>query len=578
MSVSVTRREVGRRPGRAPAGPAIPAAARLAAACLVAALLGLPSAPALAYETRIPDGFLPSGQGVTVDADGNAYVIASYYPDETHLEVLVHKLGPDGSVLWTTILPGAGHDFGTAIALDRAGDVLITGFTDSADFPVTPDALDADLTGFRDVFLVRLAAADGAILYGTFLGGDYVDTGHALAVGPDGDIYLAGATESTDFPTTADALQGSPSAPLYVYSDAFLTRLTAAGDSILYSTYLGGYSDDEALAVALAADGGIVLAGRTSADDFPLAAPLQSAPDDLFVARLSPDGHTLEFGTYLGGQEHEALGGMVIGPGGDVYLAGTTTSPDLPTTAGAFQPLFAGAIDGCGGGGFGQPIVNCDDGFVLALATDGGGLRYGTYLGGTGIDEIRGLAVDGAGGVHLVGKTVSDDFPGGGSGLFLAAGLTPAGDALAYTRRLSTNGGGQAVAVAPDGLVHVTGAVDFPAVVYVATVDRAQSLTGATTRAAPGSAARIVAVGPNPFNPRTEIRYELAAPARVTLVVHDLRGRPVRALARGFRGAGTHVASWDGRDEGGRPLPAGVYVCRLQAAGRADSRRLLLLK
>ena len=112
---------------------------------------------------------------------------------------------------------------------------MVTGWTDSGDFPIV-GGFDSELTGFREAFLMRLSSSDGSILYSTFLGGDYTDEGHGIALDAGGDIWLVGSTGSTDFPTTPDAWQGSPSAPLYIY-DAFLTELSPAGDAILYSTY-----------------------------------------------------------------------------------------------------------------------------------------------------------------------------------------------------------------------------------------------------------------------------------------------------------------------------------------------------
>ena len=111
------------------------------------------------------------------------------------------KLDPAGTVVWTREVRGYDHDVAEDLVLDGAGRLIITGWTDSEDFPTTPDAMDGTLTGFRDVFLMKLSTEDGSILYSTLLDGDYTDEGHGIALNEAGEIYIVGTTGSTDFPT-----------------------------------------------------------------------------------------------------------------------------------------------------------------------------------------------------------------------------------------------------------------------------------------------------------------------------------------------------------------------------------------
>lgn len=533
--------------------------------------------PGFLYETTIDGYYLASGRALTVDDGGSAYLVARYIGDHNENNFLIAKLDPEGTVVWTTEVEGYNHDVAGDAVLDGNGRLLVTGWTDSEDFPVTPDAMDATLTGFRDVFLMMLSTTDGSILYSTLMGGDYADEGHGLALNEAGEIYIVGTTGSTDFPTV-DAYQSEPSAPLYIYTDAFVTKLSPNAKSILYSTYFGGFGDDTGAGIGLDAAGNIIIAGGTLSDDFPLVSPVSSTPDDIYVAKLSGDGSTLLFSTYFGGEDDDALAAMVVDADGHAYLTGSTRSVGLPTTAGAFQEEFVGEINGCQTS-FPITYFNCDDTFVAKMATDGTGVVYGTYIGGTHIEEARDIAVDHSGRACVVGYTTSDDFPGGGTtsaSIFLSQ-LGPDGSDLSYTvfkQSGSANAGG-AVAIDAGGDVYFTGAVDVPADVYVARVGGGQ-LSGIDEAV---ETVRLHQNTPNPFNPSTRIAFELHRPGHVSLRVHDASGRVVRTLIEAEeRGEGPHAVLWDGLSDSGARAASGVYFYHLSADGMELNRRMVLLK
>jgi hypothetical protein len=367
--------------------------------------------PSFLYETVIPGYYLSHGIDMTVDADKNAYVIGSWYQDHQHLDIIMAKLDAEGSPLWTVTIAGDQyeHDYPMDIVLDSDGNIWVTGWTGSESFPIV-DGFDDTLTGFVEAFIMKLDPEDGTILYSTFLGGDYVDYGRGITLNDSGEIYVVGSTGSTDFPTTPDAYQDEPSAPLYIYTDAFITKLSSDGSTILYSTYFGGYKDDRAENVMIDKSGNIIFAGETRAEDFPLVDTIQSEPDDIFISKLSADGRTLLFSTYFGGEEYDGLGGMTLDSEDFVYISGSTQSIYFPTTPGAYQEEFAGEILGCGSPPF-EPLYNCDDAFVSKLGTDGSGLVYSTYLGGNRIDYSRDIALDDLKRVYAVGYTSSPDFP-----------------------------------------------------------------------------------------------------------------------------------------------------------------------
>jgi hypothetical protein len=532
----------------------------------------------IVHETVVSGYDLASGRGVIADARGNAYAYGRYTGDHGQSNILFVKLDPDGQEVWARVIAGAGHDYATGMQLDGQGGLVVAGWTDSDDFPTTQGPIGG--IKFRDAFVMKLDTDDGTTVWSTKIGGDYTDGAYGMALNEAGEIILVGQTGSTDFPTTPDAYQGEPSAPLYIYTDVFIMRLDAQARSVLYSTYCGGFADEYPLGMDLAPDGGIVFAGRTTSDDFPLARPFQSAPQSIFVARMSADGRSLEFGSYLGGSDVDVPRGVAAGPDGHIYLAGSTRSVDFPTTPDAFQPDFIGGINDCEEGFPGHP-VNCEDGWVVRLDPTTGSLVYGTFLAGSLIDEARGVDVDQSGAACVVGFAGAADFPGGPTAFSVyLARLNAAGDALDYSVFTPSNSGnaGHGVFAASTLDAYFTAAVNVPADLYVARV-AADAAAGATQPAVPGAGIRLLPNSPNPFNPSTTIAFELPRAAAVTLRILDPAGRVVRTLlAEDMRPAGRNEVSWRGDLDDGGQAASGVYLYRLEADGQARSGRMALLK
>lgn len=548
------------------------------ALCLALTASAAAAPPTPVYETSLSGYTLPHARDVVVDGAGNATLIGSAYQDRVHLDVLVAKFDAAGDPVWTRYITANNHCYATGLALDSNRDVWVTGWTDASDFPVV-NAMDNTLTGFRDVFLMKLDTDDGTIIYSTYLGGDYADAAQGIALNDADEIFLTGYTGSTDYPTTADAWQPGPSFPEYFYQDAFITRLSPSGDVILYSTYFGGLHDDTAQVIALDGDANIVIAGTTEADDFPLVNPVQTVPDDLFVAKLSADGSTLMFATYFGGEDIDRLGQMALDAAGNVYLAGITRSVGYPTTVGAFEENFVGAINGCEVP-FGADY-NCEDICVTKMATDGTGLAWSTFLGGTTVEMARGIAVDSAGRVYVAGYTGSADFPPFGTGFgaeIIVCLLDPTGGTLEYTYFVDSGSAnrGNGIAVDAQGDVYFTGTVGVPASVYIS------KLTGLPVSAVDNDTPPVVRLEgnyPNPFNPGTTISFVLDAPGSVSLAVYDLGGHLVRRLLSGaYRTEGRHEVRWTGRDDAGRSVGAGAYFYRLEVGLFQETKRMVLVK
>jgi hypothetical protein len=333
---------------------------------------------------------------------------------------------------------------------------------------------------------------DPVLSYSTYLGGKEVDAGLRIAVDKDGNAYVTGFTASTNFPTTTGALpphlSGSDCRSGIGYinmpcPDAFVTKLNAAGSAMVYSTYLGGSRSDVGTGISVDSSGNAYVTGSTSSSDFPITAgafqTVRKGDGDIFVTKLDATG-ALGFSTYIGGSREDVPMGSAVDSSGNTYVAGTTISPDFPTTPGAFQRARASAR--CDFMGSNYP---CTDAFVAKLNATGTGLVYATSVGGSNFDFGLGIAVDGSNNAYVAGATLSPDFPtasplqgfkGGTCGppahphpcidAFLAK-VNATGAGLAYSTFLGGMGDDVAFGVAVDssGSAYVTGitdSTDFP--------------------------------------------------------------------------------------------------------------------
>ncbi|HSN55130.1 MAG TPA: hypothetical protein VLT32_10675, partial [Candidatus Sulfomarinibacteraceae bacterium] len=455
---------------------------QIVASVFAVTALGLPASavePTILFETEIPGFELASGRRIVVDEGGVAYDVAGYQGNFN--AILVTRIEPDGTPGWQTTLDGSSIDIATGVELDHSGNVVIVGFTDSADFPTTADALFPSQINFRDAFLVKLDTGTGHLVYGTYLGAYHTEAAGDVAIAPDGTIWLVGETDSPDFPVV-NALQPALGNYQYLASDAFVTAISADGQQILYSTYFGATKDDRGLGIGIAPDGSIVIAGTTNSVDFPVVGGVQGTlagqgagvtPADAFVARISADGSQLLASTYLGGGGTEILWGFDLGPEGSPYLTGRTDSLDFPTIPDAVQPAFAGPPGNCEVPFSGDR--NCYEGFVARLGPDLGSLVFGTYLGGDQDDELRDIDVDSGGGARVAGYSFSPNYPvtsgPGGFGI-VAAQLDATGTRLDYAILLDADGStnsGHGVAVGPnEATTYITGSRHVPYSVYVA--------------------------------------------------------------------------------------------------------------
>ncbi len=361
--------------------------------------------PVLNYSTYLGGSGNDTGLGIAVDSAGNAYVTGS--TDSTNFPIaggvqgpqggtdaFVTKISPDGSArLYSTYLGGSGNDTGLGIAVDSAGNAYVTGSTDSTNFP-TSLALQFDQGG-TDAFVTKLSSNGSALLYSTYLGGSGNDVGSGIAVDSAGNAYVAGSTNSSDFPML-NGVQGPQGG-----TDAFVTKLSSNGSALLYSTYLGGSGNDVGLAITVIPSGRAYITGFTDSSNFPMKKAFQGyqGGTDAFVTRLNAalsGPSSLLYSTYLGGSGNDEGHSIAVNSEGNTYITGVTDSTDFP---------MQNAIQGYQGG---------TDAFVTKVdpsLSDSASVLYSTFLGGSGIDEGNAIALDAAGNAYVTGLTDSPNFP-----------------------------------------------------------------------------------------------------------------------------------------------------------------------
>ena len=366
----------------------------------------------LVYSTYVGGSDDDYGYGIVVDESGYVYITgyteSNNFPTtagtydtsfNSVYDAFVTKINPDGtSLVYSTYLGGEGNDHGYGIGIDDHGNAFVTGYTESDDFPTTTGAYDMTFNGGDvDGFVTKINPSGTGLGYSTYLGGEDVDYGDAIAIGAEGKVYVTGFTASDNFPTTAGAydtsFNGGPG-----YGDAFVTKLNSVGSSLNYSTYLGGTGNDGGSGIALDSSENAYITGSTTSDDFPTSTfaydDSQNGSADAFITKIKYTGASLTYSTYLGGSDRDFSNGIAV-VGSWAYVAGYTESDNFPTTSGAFDTSLGGQFDG----------------FITKIGTKGMTLSYSTYLGGNDFDYCYGIDVDGSGRAYITGITESDDFP-----------------------------------------------------------------------------------------------------------------------------------------------------------------------
>jgi streptogramin lyase len=412
----------------------------------------------LVFSTYFGGSGFQQASGVGVDSLGNAYAVghttATDFPTTAGASQTVYGGGAadafvskfnaaDGTLGYSTLLGGSAQDIATALAVDGAGDAYAVGTTVSTNFPTTSGSLQPTYgTGSSNAFVSEVTPSGAALVYSTFLGNTSTFA-FGVALDSSGAAYVTGQTNSPDLATT-----GSAQATLKGPINAYVVKITAGGSAKAYATYAGGSAVDGALAITVDSSGNAYATGQTSSTDFPTTSgafqtaikpnpcvPTQivtcAPPLDAFVTKINPSGSGFVYSTYLGGSNNDAGLGIAVDASNHAIVAGGTSSPDFPAVN-SLQPYAGGGAT---------------DAFVTRLFVDGSNLVYSTFLGGAGLTEANGIALDAVSSGLAISSGIGWHEAAVDQGAYVA-GLTSAASFVTspFPNRLGPGGG-------PDGFV-----------------------------------------------------------------------------------------------------------------------------
>jgi len=374
------------------------------------------SGDSLIYSTYLNGGGADKGYSIAVDDSGYAYVTgftgSTYFPTTTGAyqtthgggtsDVFVTKLNKAGSSLvYSTFLGGGvtGPDEGYAIAIDGSGNAYVTGYTYNSDFPTTVGAYDRTYNNNWDAFCTKFNTIGSGLVYSTFLGGLSHEVGRDIAVDGSGYAYVAGWTQSSNYPTTA----GAYDQVFTGIEDAFVTKVNTAGTGLTFSTFLGASGLERGLGIYVDGSSKAYVTGYTSSWDFPTTTgahdQVMNGAQDAFVTKFNSAGNGLDYSTFLGGGVKEYGRGIAVDGSGCAHVTGTTESTDFPITGNAIDDSFNGILDI----------------YQSKLNAGGTDLDFSTYLGSSGTDGDMDwppeLAIDDEGNTYIASCTDSADFP-----------------------------------------------------------------------------------------------------------------------------------------------------------------------
>jgi len=363
--------------------------------------------PALSYSTYLGGSGEDEVFGIALDGSGNAYVAGQTasinFPAHTGtvssvggFDAFVTKLNASGSsLIFTTLVGGTTDDAAFGVAVNGAA-VYVVGNTTSNNFP---SALTLGPGGGQDAFVASLNGTTGAKVYVTRIGGTGTESGNAIAVDSSGNAYIAGQTDSNNYPTIGSPIQGQNAGT----DDAFISKINPTGTALVYSTYLGGSAGDLATGIALDSSNNAYVSGITGSSNFPTTTgafqTTQSGSfDNGFVTEIKADGSTKIYSTYLGGTGGNDPFGIAVDAAGEAYVTGSTSSTNFPTVNPA-QISNGGGLDV----------------FVTKFNSAGSALLFSTYYGGTLDETATGIALDSFGDAYVTGRTASSNYPVSGS-------------------------------------------------------------------------------------------------------------------------------------------------------------------
>ena len=350
---------------------------------------------------------------MVIDPNGNCFVtgytFSTNFPvtpgayqmtNAAWLDVFVFKLNADAtSRVYSTYVGGDDFDIGTGIAIDASGYAYVTGFTYSTDFPTTGDAYNKthwNTIDYVDTFVFKLNPSGSDLVFSTYVAGEWDDFALDICIDNDGNSYVLGASDSDNFPTTSGAYQETHGG----YMDIILFKLSSTGSDLLYSTFMGGSSDDIGYSLYLHNPDTAYFTGSTFSWDFPTTTGASYVDwFDVIAVKMDIGNSTLYYSHMFGGDDEEEGYDISVDSIGNAYICGFTWGGSrtmFPTTQGAYSETFNGGDT---------------DMFVTKLDPSGSKLVYSTYIGGSGDEAATSISIDRSGNAYICGWTRSTDFP-----------------------------------------------------------------------------------------------------------------------------------------------------------------------
>lgn len=445
----------------------------------------------LAYSTFVGTSSWDGAEAITVDSSGRAYIvartesingfpgsfIAPSIPGEAHeVDLVVFRLNPAGTAIEYTLYfhpsPAvANEDHGYDIAVDSSGSAYIVGQADKANlctFMGNVPGYDQTYNGGVDAFVMKIKPDGSGLVYCTFIGGSNRESAYTIELDQNNNAYVAGYTWSANFPVTGGAYDTSINGD----RDVFVAKLNATGTSLAYATYLGGSGEESAVDLTLDSQNNAYVTGYTNSDNLPVPTAVidnsYNGNIDAFLFKISSDGSTMPFNTYLGGPGEDQGTAVLLDNQNNIYLTGSTRSGFFPTTPGAFDRSWNGGV--CN-------FVNCADAFAVKLNSTASSFHYSTYLGGFGEDLAYGLSLKQDGGLFITGESIATsgfpttpsayDSTNNGEGDAFLLSLNSAGSEVNYGTFLGASDVDQAYDLWSNGqsTVYLTGktsSFDFP--------------------------------------------------------------------------------------------------------------------
>jgi hypothetical protein len=375
----------------------------------------------LAFSTYLGGSGTDSIQGSTIDSQGNVYITgyttSSNFPTTTGAydrtfngvsDVFVMKMSASGSIIWSTVVGGPNNELGIALRVDTQGNVYVGGAAESG-FPTTTGAFQrTHAGGGRDAIIFKLSPDGASLLWSTYFGSsDAIDGLRDIAIDSAGNVAIATGFEGGTWPSAiASKFVNSPAGA----KDAVAALIKSDGTQVLWSRYVGGSGDDSyAGTVQFDSSGNVYLLTFTVSSNILTTTGAYdrtyNGGEDAYLIKLSSNGQSVIFATFLGGSQDEAPSKhqMALDGQGNIVIVGTTRSADFPTTPGAYQPVFGGSNSG---------IWERDgDIFISKISANGAQLLASTFLGGSWGETVETVVVGSTGDIFLSGGTKSSGFP-----------------------------------------------------------------------------------------------------------------------------------------------------------------------